>query len=81
MVMVWLDDEPRSVAASSPTSSHQTLRSVHDPLQWTPSAAGLPRITLVSVPPLAISNSGSCPSVWPLSPRAPAPTKRFMPPS
>src|SRR5262245_61787412 len=56
MVMVWLDDEPFNVAASSPTSSHQTLRSVHVPLQCTPSAAGLPRITLVSVPPLAIWN-------------------------
>ena len=28
--MTWLDDEPSSVAASSPTSSHQTFFSVHD---------------------------------------------------
>ena len=26
IVIIWLDDEPSSVAASSPTSSHQTLR-------------------------------------------------------
>ena len=33
IVITWLDDEPRSVAASSPTSSHQTFFSVHEPLQ------------------------------------------------
>ena len=71
IVIVWLDDEPCSVAASSPTSSHQTLRSVHVPLQWTPSAAGLPRITFVNVPPLEIWNSGPCPSFWPLPPSVP----------
>ena len=58
IVIVWPGDVPCSVAASSPTSSHQTFLSVQVPSQWTPSAAGFPRITFCSVPPLATLNSG-----------------------
>src|ERR1051325_5795618 len=47
--------EPLKVAASSPTSSHQTLISVQLPLQCTPSAAGLPMMRFFSVAPSASS--------------------------
>src|SRR5262245_14029871 len=62
------DDVPSSVSASSPTSSHQTFRSVQLPAQWIPSADGLPRTTFDKVAPLASMNIGFCPSVWLPSP-------------
>ncbi len=72
---------PLKVAASSPTFSHHTFVSVQEPLQWTPSAAGSPRITFFSVAPSASSNSGSWSSSCESVPRAPLPTNRFRPPS
>jgi hypothetical protein len=73
MVMVCEAEVPLKVAASSPTSSHQTLSSVQVPRQCTPSAAGLPRTTFLRVVPLASSKIGLWSSLWPPVPRSPVP--------
>jgi hypothetical protein len=57
--------DPLSVAASSPTSSHQTFSSVHVPVQWMPSPAPVPMIALRSTAPSASWKIGGWPSSWP----------------
>src|SRR3954465_4795106 len=69
---------PLKVAASSPTSSHQTFWMVQRPSQCTPSPAGDPKITFLSVAPFARSNMAGWLSPWPPSPMQ---QYRFMPPS
>ncbi len=64
---------PRKVAASSPTSCQTTLVRLQLPAQWTPSAAGEPRMTFFRVAPAARSKIGSWPSSWPPLPRGPEP--------
>src|SRR3954454_4233961 len=68
----------RNVAASSPTSSHHTFWIVQRPRQCTPSPAGEPMMTFLSVAPSASSNIGSWLSFWLPSPMQ---QYRFMPPS
>src|SRR5689334_24560297 len=58
------DEEPLNVAASSPTSSHQTFCSVQLPSQWMPSAAGAPMMTFFRTVPGARSRIGSWFSLW-----------------
>src|SRR4051794_4211951 len=81
MVIVCDAEVPLKVAASSPTSSHQTLRRVQLPRQCTPSAAGAPMMTLDSVAPSESSNSGPWLSSWLPSPRSPPPTNSAFAPS
>ena len=71
------DDLPLKLAASSPTSSHHTFCSVQLPLQWTPSAPGVPMITFFRTAPSASSKIGSWPSSWLPPPSAPLP-KNFL---
>src|SRR6478609_1274212 len=66
-------DVPLKDSASSPTSSHQTFWMVQLPEQCTPSAAGEPRMTFLSVAPSASLKIGSWPSSWPPPPRSPLP--------
>src|SRR5205085_7270542 len=73
IVMVIDAEVGLNVAASSPTSSHQTFCRVHVPSQCTPSAAGLPMMTFFRVPPLGRSKIGSWPSCWLPLPSLPVP--------
>src|SRR4051812_23651652 len=73
IVMVAPLDLGLNVAASSPTSSHQTFCNVQVASQCTPSEAGLPRMTFFRVPPFGRSNSGFWLSLCPLVPRSPVP--------
>src|SRR3954453_2402465 len=57
------DEDPRKVAASSPTSSHHTFCSVQLPAQWMPSAAGAPMMTFFRTAPGARSGGGGWVSV------------------
>src|SRR5215210_7574531 len=73
MVYTFEDEEPRNVAASSPTSSHHTFCSVQLALQWMPSAAGAPMMTFLRTAPAASSRIGPWSSSWLSLPRAPLP--------
>src|SRR5882724_1275145 len=73
------EEEPRKVAASSPTSSHQTFCRVQLPRQWMPSAAGEPMMTFLTTAPGASSRMGPWSSSWLPVPRSPLPYRRSIP--
>lgn len=78
-VQTFDEEEPRKVAASSPTSSHQTFCNVQLPRQWMPSAAGEPMMTFFRTVPGASSRMGPWSSSWLPLPRSPLPYSRFIP--
>jgi hypothetical protein len=79
--MTWLDDEPSSVAASSPTSSHHTFFSVHVPLQWTPSGRRVTDDHVLQRAAVRDLEHRGLAFVLAAAASEPDPVKRFMPPS